>query len=93
MGRGAKMKRIVLTCVVVAFFAFASAALGAGGSTLQQAYGGEQNIVAGTPTKPSANAPSGTLPFTGVDLAFFAGAGLLLTGAGLALRRPDRKKD
>lgn len=34
---------------------------------------------------------SQTLPFTGLDLGFVAGAGVLLVGMGLSLRRISRK--
>ena len=33
---------------------------------------------------------SGSLPFTGLDVALLAGAGLLLAGAGVAMRRVTR---
>ena len=33
---------------------------------------------------------SGSLPFTGLDVALLAGAGLLLAGAGFAMRRVTR---
>ena len=33
---------------------------------------------------------SGSLPFTGLDVALLAGAGLLLAGAGIAMRRVTR---
>ena len=42
------------------------------------------NTTAGRPT---AENGSGSLPFTGMDLAVVAGAALLMIGAGFALRR------
>ena len=46
---------------------------------------GSSPSAAATPT--SGNGQSGTLPFTGMDLAIVAGVALLLTGTGLALHR------
>ncbi len=39
---------------------------------------------------PSAKAPTGSLPFTGLDLQIVGGSGLALVGLGLALRRGGR---
>lgn len=41
-------------------------------------------------TTGSGSAGSGSLPFTGLDVALLAGAGLLLAGAGIAMRRVTR---
>jgi hypothetical protein len=35
---------------------------------------------------------SATLPFTGLDLGFIAGAGIVLVGMGLSLRKVTRKQ-
>jgi len=46
-----------------------------------------------SPTKKPLKTVTGlkTLPFTGLDLAFVVGGGLLLAGTGLSLRRVTRK--
>ena len=70
----------------------------AGGSPNDKQYG---NVIAAEaspppPAKPAPLAtstpPSGTLPFTGVDLAVVVGGGLLATAGGFALRRLGRKQ-
>jgi hypothetical protein len=38
----------------------------------------------------AADNGSGSLPFTGLDVALLAGAGLVLAGAGIAMRRVTR---
>ena len=38
----------------------------------------------------TASESGGSLPFTGLDVALLAGAGLLLAGAGFAMRRVTR---
>lgn len=93
------MKRIyvIAATAIVLGLSVASGAL-AGGSTLQGGYGGE--AAAGTAVHPktsiaaAAAAPvqSGTLPFTGTDLAFAGGAGVLLLGSGFGLRRLGRNR-
>lgn len=52
---------------------------GASANTPQQA--------ANTPGTSNNTDASGSLPFTGLDLAMVVGAGLLLTGLGVTLRR------
>jgi hypothetical protein len=37
-----------------------------------------------------SDSANGSLPFTGLDVALLAGAGLLLAGAGFAMRRVTR---
>jgi hypothetical protein len=52
--------------------------------------------VANTASRGNGNGQTGSLPFTGMDLAIVAGVALLLTGTGLALRRlsvPPRPRD
>jgi len=57
-----------------------------GGIAPNSASGGSDDV------QPAATGSSGTgsLPFTGLDLALLAGAGLLLAGAGLGMRRLTR---
>ena len=67
-----------------------------------------QNVAAATATTPTppSTPPSSpppaateavvtktTLPFTGLDLSFLAGAGAVLVGMGFSLRRLTRKSD
>jgi hypothetical protein len=65
---------------------------------IEEDVGGDQGGVGGSPgagggvagesaaAGPSGNAESG-LPFTGMDVALLAGAGALLLGAGVGMRR------
>lgn len=44
-------------------------------------------------TSPTTGSPTtGTLPFTGLDLGLVAGAGIVLLGVGVSLRRLARTK-
>jgi hypothetical protein len=57
----------------------------AGGSLAGDVYGGTGgNVQSGVL---GSQAASGSLPFTGLSLAFFVVLGLVLIGAGLVLRR------
>jgi hypothetical protein len=58
---------------------------GAGGQVQSQVQ--DSGSAAGTTASDSG---SGSLPFTGLDVALLAGAGLLLAGAGIAMRRVTR---
>lgn len=56
----------------------------------------EPNSQSGTPASPSAASPSkdsGSLPFTGLDLALLAGAGAVLLGLGLGMRHLTRSPE
>lgn len=57
---------------------------GAGGQVQSQVQ--DSGSAAGT----TASDSGGSLPFTGLDVALLAGAGLLLAGAGFAMRRVTR---
>jgi hypothetical protein len=95
------MRRATIAAVVVALAALLASSALAGnssstrstytskGKNVQQTLGGKQT---GTKKKPVAKVTgSTTLPFTGLDLAFVVGAGLVLVGTGLSLRRITRK--
>jgi hypothetical protein len=53
-------------------------------------YGGEGGNVQGQLDQGGA-AAGGVLPFTGIDLAFAFGAGLVLIAVGVVLRRVSRR--
>jgi hypothetical protein len=56
--------------------------------------GGSVQAVLGTKAAPKATAAtavSSSLPFTGVDLALFSGAGIALVGMGFGLRKIARR--
>ena len=60
---------------------------GAGGGA-----GGENAVVPAASSGPAASSDSG-LPFTGMDVALLAGAGTLLLGAGVGMRRLAHRQD
>lgn len=85
------MRRHVVVLVLLLAFALPSAALAAGGTT-KAGYGGTagnvQSAIVKAKVKPTATTRvSGTLPFTGQNLAIVAFAGLLLIGVGGMLVR------
>lgn len=81
------MKRILVLAVVVAVALVVSSGAFANGLTC--AHGGTcEPGTLGTTTPPS----SGTLPFTGLDLAGIAGAGAALLASGLTLYRVSRRR-
>jgi hypothetical protein len=88
------LKRIALTVAVtvVALALVSGAAAGGSVVTGHSATPPAAGKLASqaTPTLKSS-ARSGTLPFTGLNLAGFAGSGVLLLGAGLVLRRSARR--
>lgn len=77
---------LVLVAVVAAALVFSSAAFA---SALTCAHG--SNCSSGDLGGTKGNG-SGTLPFTGVDLAGIAGAGGLLLVGGLTLQRAGRRR-
>jgi hypothetical protein len=92
-----KMKKIssILVALVLCL-AFATTAFGQSavdgyndiGGQVQSGVGGSGN---GTPpAATTADTSSGSLPFTGLDVALFAGAGGLLLLAGVGMRRLTR---
>jgi hypothetical protein len=94
------MKHLRLTlAIVAAALVVAVPAYAGGSSTLDNGYPSTPNNVAGTvatkkssPTTPKTAVKSGgTLPFTGLDLGVFAGAGVVLVGTGFLFRRLGRQ--
>jgi hypothetical protein len=104
--REMKMRAMIVMIAVVLTAVFASSALGAGSSSAKAAYGKKgssvQAVLSAKTTKATKAAPkkvvakhavvkAATLPFTGLDLGFVAGAGVVLLGMGFSLRRVTRK--
>ena len=89
--REASMKRLIGLITIVLAVMLVPVALAADPTV--KAYGGVAGEVQGTLDKPatSETATLGTLPFTGLDLAFAGGAGILLVGLGYGLRQAARK--
>lgn len=102
-----KMRTTIAIIAVVLTAVFASTALAAGNSSSKSAYGSKGSkvqavLAAKTTVKKPAKVKhaipkkvvvksAATLPFTGLDLGFIAGAGVVLVGMGLSLRRVTRK--
>jgi hypothetical protein len=81
------VKRIlVLVALLVTALVLASAA---SANALKCAHGSSCNTAAFEP--PTSASGTGTLPFTGLDLAGIAGVGALLLVAGLTLQRASRR--
>jgi hypothetical protein len=92
------MKKIssILVALVLCL-AFATTAFGQSAVDGYNDIGGQvQSGVGGSGTPPAATTAdtgSGSLPFTGLDVALFAGAGGLLLLAGFGMRRLTRSPD
>jgi hypothetical protein len=99
-----KMRAMIVMIAVVLTAVFASSALAAGNSSAKAAYGKKgssvQAVLSAKTTKVAPKkkvvakhvvAKAATLPFTGLDLGFVAGAGVVLLGMGFSLRRVTRK--
>lgn len=83
------MKLRCLVAVICAGFVLAPAAL-AGGAAGQGYGGGGGNVQSGVGAGNAAGT-SGSLPFTGLDLALLVVGGLTLVVAGAGLRRAARR--
>jgi hypothetical protein len=91
------MKRIIVTAVaVIALLALPSIALANNSSTCsaykQQTCQVVDNQNTGSADGPTiaatpVDASTGSLPFTGLDIGLLAAGGVVLVGAGLAVRR------
>lgn len=91
---GGTMKRILGVLLVIGVLSTAGAAYASGGSTLKSGYSGRAGALTQAPANtktPPTSAPTGTLPFTGMDLTFAAAAGVALVAAGFGLRRFGRQ--
>lgn len=89
------MKTKVMLAVAAAFVALVLVA-GASGASKPPAYRGagpavQKQVQAGIQGKQAVKTV-GALPFTGLDLAFAVGGGLVLLLAGGTLRRVSRRK-
>jgi hypothetical protein len=91
------MRATMLVIAVVLTAVFASSALAAGNTSAKSAYGKKATKIQAIVAKKAPHhaalgvKSTATLPFTGVDLGFIAGAGVLLVGMGLSIRRVTRK--
>ncbi len=90
------MRKITLF-VAVALMSLALSAPAFGASATEEAYGGAAGTqqFSGDANDPSAAvtgsvSDSGTLPFTGLELALMAAAGIALVGTGIVVRRASR---
>jgi hypothetical protein len=92
-GEGNVRRVLILMAVSVAALAVSAVAFGGSSSALLQQYSGlageaQQNV----PVATQAVHTSGTLPFTGLDLALIAAGAMLLMFTGWTLRRVSRKQ-
>jgi hypothetical protein len=85
------MKRIVMLAVVIAALMVPGAAFAESSSC--QAYNPQlcESTSAATTTSGETDASTGTLPFTGLDVALLAAGGATLLGAGFVVRRLSRR--
>jgi hypothetical protein len=100
------IKRALLAAFVVAAL-LSPAAIASSGKVLTYAYGGtaanvqkplqtglkaaQKTKKASKPTVKAKPVAAATLPFTGADLGLLAGAGIVLIGSGLLIRRTTRR--
>jgi hypothetical protein len=90
--REASVKRLFGLITIVLVLTLVPAAIAADPTV--RAYGGVAGEVQGSLDEPATSETGtlGTLPFTGLDLAFAGGAGILLVGLGFGLRQAARKQ-
>jgi len=98
-----RMKTLVAAAIVIVALLLTAPAFAAGNGLSKTVYGNggtkvqhtvtkPRKITAGTKAATASVKPARTLPFTGLDLGFVAGASLLLLGTGFTLRRLGRKQ-
>jgi hypothetical protein len=88
------LKRIAITVAVAAVALVLASGAVAGGSVVtghSATPPAAGNLATHAAPAIKSSAHSGTLPFTGLDLAGFAGGAALLLGVGLVLRRSARR--
>jgi hypothetical protein len=96
-----RTRATVLAVVAVLAAVLAASAYAGGNSSTSATYGSrgtkiQRSVSKHTPTKRTTTphivpTGGGMLPFTGLDLAFIAGGGVLLVVMGVSLRRLTRK--
>jgi hypothetical protein len=83
------MKR--LATMTIGFTALLLPAAAFAGSTIVNGYGGKAGTSVNNVLGATKVHHSGNLPFTGVNLALFAAAGVLMIGLGILLSRAARR--
>ena len=83
------MKRLAMTTIGLAALSLPSIALA--DSTIIKGYGGKAGAPVSNVLGTGTTHHSGSLPFTGLNLAVFAAAGLLLVCLGIVLNRAARR--
>jgi hypothetical protein len=61
--------------------------------SVQQQLGGDGSDAHSATTEPTASKSSGTLPFTGLDIALVVAAGGVLVAMGMGIRRLSRSSE
>jgi hypothetical protein len=88
--------KTIISVVAVLALTLALATTAYGQSSVQgynNQAGQTQSDVAGSQQAGTTEASGGSLPFTGLDVALLAGAGVLLGAAGFGMRRLTRAPD
>jgi hypothetical protein len=87
------LKRVLLIVVVVAV-SLVLAGTSAGGNAVVTGHSAAPSVTSnlGTNSGPTSSATTGTLPFTGLDLAGITVVAALLLAGGVTLRRTARKQ-
>jgi hypothetical protein len=95
------MGRVLIGLMVIFAVVFAASALGAGNTPSNDVYqsaGPKTQQAVNTPpasgtlgASKESSKPGSELPFTGLDLTFVVGAGVVLVAMGFSLRRLTRK--
>jgi hypothetical protein len=85
------LKRVLVIAIVAASLVLAASSLA--GNAVVNGHDGAPPVSSnlGATASPSSKPATGTLPFTGLDLAGITGVAVLLIGGGLVLARTNRK--